>query len=87
MVTVTIDSKGRILLPLALRRALGVDAGDVLYLARDGQILSLAKAENPFDRLAAEAVAEYYTGNTVGLKDALRLLVDDEEGGVEPAGA
>lgn len=86
MVTVTIDNKGRILLPRALRRALRVDSGDVLYLAQDGQIVSLTKAENPFDRLAAEAVAEYYAGDTISLKDMVSLL-DDDEGAGDQVGA
>lgn len=76
MSVVTVDSKGRIVLPQAMRRAMHVQPGDALFLTQDGQIVSLAKAENPFDRLAAHAVAAYYAGDTVSLDDALSALDD-----------
>ncbi|MBX6342189.1 MAG: AbrB/MazE/SpoVT family DNA-binding domain-containing protein [Thermomicrobiaceae bacterium] len=74
MSVITVDSKGRILLPREVRKALDLQPGDALFLTKDGQIVSLAKAESPFDRLAAQAVAEYYAGDTVSLEEALREL-------------
>jgi hypothetical protein len=55
-----------------------LEPGDALFLTQDGQIVSLARAESPFDRLAAQAVAEYYAGETVSLEDALEALDEDD---------
>lgn len=74
MSVVTVDSKGRIVLPREIRRALRVQPGDALFLTQDGQIVALAKAENPFDRLAAHAAAAYYAGDTISLDDAVSAL-------------
>lgn len=80
MSVVTVDNKGRILLPREVRESMRLEPGDALFLTQDGQIVSLAKAESPFDRLAAQAVAEYYVGETISLDDALDALdADDAE--------
>jgi AbrB family looped-hinge helix DNA binding protein len=78
MSVVTVDSKGRILLPREVRESMRLEPGDALFLTQDGQIVSLARAESPFDRLAAQAVAEYYAGETVSLEDALEALDEDD---------
>lgn len=81
MSIVTVDRKGRILLPQSVRKALHLEPGDALFLAEDGQIVSLAKAENPFDRLAAQAVAEYYAGETSSLRETLYSSDNDQNDG------
>ena len=71
MSVVTVDSKGRILLPRDVRESMRLEPGDALFLTQDGRFVTLAKADNPFDRLAAHAIAEYYASDTVSLEDAL----------------
>jgi AbrB family looped-hinge helix DNA binding protein len=75
---VTVDSKGRILLPRDVRDSLHLEPGDALFLAQDGQFIALAKAENPFDHLAAHAAVEYYAGKTISLDEALNTLDEDD---------
>lgn len=69
MAIVTIDDKGRVMIPKKVREELDVQPGDALFLRREGNILQLAKAENPFDALAAHAEREYLAGRTRSLRD------------------
>ncbi len=69
MGTVTIDSKGRVMIPKKVRDELNVQPGDALFLRREGNTLQLAKAENPFDGLANHAEREYRAGRTRSLRD------------------
>jgi AbrB family looped-hinge helix DNA binding protein len=78
MSVVTVDSKGRILLPREVRETMQVEPGDVLFLTQDGRFVTLAKADNPFDRLAAHAIAEYYAGETISLEEALEAVDEDD---------
>ena len=66
MVTVTVDTKGRLSIPASVREELGIEAGDVLFLETDAEhaVIHLAKAQNPFDALAEHAIAEYRQGRT-----------------------
>ncbi len=70
MVTVTVDSKGRLSIPADVRDELGIAAGDVLFLESDPEhaVIHLAKAENPFDGLARHAIEEYRQGRTISLE-------------------
>ncbi len=70
MAAVTVDAKGRLAIPAEVRSALGIKAGDVLFLESDieGQVLHLAKAINPFDGLAEYAEREYRAGRTRNLR-------------------
>jgi AbrB family looped-hinge helix DNA binding protein len=54
-VAVTVDSKGRVTIPAEAREALGVEPGTVLFVEREGDVLRLAKAVNPFDGLPRRA--------------------------------
>jgi AbrB family looped-hinge helix DNA binding protein len=71
MAAVTVDSKGRLSIPTEVRDELGIEAGDVMFLEVDSAhgIIHLAKAENPFDRLAEYATAEFRAGRTRNLRD------------------
>lgn len=70
MVTVTIDSKGRLSIPADVRGELGIETGDVLFLESDPEhaVIHLAKAQNPFDGLAEHAIDEYRQGRTISLQ-------------------
>lgn len=70
MVAVTIDAKGRLSIPASVREELGIESGDVLFLESDIEhaVLHLAKAENPFDGLAAQAVDAFRQGRTTSLR-------------------
>ena len=70
MVTVTVDSKGRLSIPANVRDELGIEAGDVLFLETDAEhaMIHLAKAQNPFDGLAEHAIEEYRQGRTISLQ-------------------
>jgi antitoxin PrlF len=70
-VAVRVDAKGRLSIPLSLRKALGIEPGDVFFLEADEAqgVLRFEKVENPFDILAAHAIAEYRAGRTISLRD------------------
>jgi AbrB family looped-hinge helix DNA binding protein len=48
MVTVTIDAKGRLSIPLDVREEMGIEAGDTFFLERDVEhsVIHFAKAQN-----------------------------------------
>ncbi len=68
-VSVHVDEKGRITLPARLRQALALEPGDAVFVRLRGDVLELAKAENPFDALARHAIKEYREGRTQGLRE------------------
>lgn len=81
METVKVDAKGRLSIPAHLRGELDMNPGDVYFLDVKDRILRLAKAENPFDALARQAVEEYEAGETMSLEDfaqAEGIELDDE---------
>ena len=71
-VSVHVDEKGRITLPAKLRRALSLEPGDTLFVRLRGDILELAKAENPFDALDRHALKEHRKGRTRDLREIAR---------------
>jgi AbrB family looped-hinge helix DNA binding protein len=60
-IAVRVDDKGRLTIPGKVRKRLDVKPGDTFFLEHEGQVLRYAKAENPFDKLAARAVDEFRT--------------------------
>ncbi|MGD1148807.1 MAG: AbrB/MazE/SpoVT family DNA-binding domain-containing protein [Thermoanaerobaculaceae bacterium] len=68
MTATTIDSKGRLSLPRKIRDELGLAAGDVLFVEREGETVRLAKAVNPLAAAVAEGIAEYHAGRKIALK-------------------
>jgi AbrB family looped-hinge helix DNA binding protein len=65
----TVDEKGRLLIPEAIRKQLGIEAGDVFFVqVEDSGVLRYARAQNPFDRLAEHAIREHRAGRTRGLR-------------------
>ncbi len=63
--TVRIDDKGRLTLPISIRKDININPGDIFYLNYDAEKkqMQLNKAINPFDVLAGEALKEYKKGN------------------------
>ena len=77
-----VDAKGRILLSQEIRESLGFGPGDTVFLNVNAErhTLEVAKAINPFDLLAAEALAEHERGETVELSEFARemgITLDD----------
>ena len=79
-ITVRVDGKGRLTIPGRVRKELDVKPGDTFFLELDGLVLQYAKADNPFDALAALAVDEYRAGGTVSLDDFAQELKPDLDG-------
>jgi bifunctional DNA-binding transcriptional regulator/antitoxin component of YhaV-PrlF toxin-antitoxin module len=71
-VAVRVDEKGRLTIPLKERKEWGVEPGTVFFIERKGDILQLARAENPFDGLARHAIAEHEAGGTKSLREFAR---------------
>lgn len=69
MATIRVDSKGRLMLPKHVRDELGIEPGDTVFVEREGKVLRLARAENPFDTLAREALEEHRRGETIPLAE------------------
>lgn len=74
--TVKVDPKGRLSIPAELRKSLGIEPGDTLFVEAEdnGQVLRFAKAENPFDALARHAEQEYRAGRTRSLREFVEDL-------------
>lgn len=66
--TVHVDAKGRVVLPLSIRRRLKIEEGAILFVQESGGELRLRRAENPFDSLAERAEAELRAGKTTSLR-------------------
>lgn len=82
METVKVDAKGRLAVSAHLRGEIDMHPGDVYFLEVKGRILRFAKAENPFDALARQAIEEYEAGETMSLRDfaqAEGIELDDEQ--------
>lgn len=68
--TAKVDNKGRLSLPQDLRAMLHIETGDIFFIETDkNDVLRLAKAENPFDVLARQAMEESKAGKTITLED------------------
>jgi len=62
MNTVTVDNKGRILLPKQTREELGIKPGDELVIAEEGDRITVYDPETFILKRAAEAAEEYRAG-------------------------
>ena len=67
-----LDDRGRLTLPLDVRKELHWEPGDIVYLRRDENGLYILKGENPFDALAEEALREYKAGETQDIRDVAK---------------
>jgi AbrB family looped-hinge helix DNA binding protein len=74
----TVDNKGRVLIPDAIRKQLDINSGDVLFVqVEDTGAIRYMRAENPFDVLAEHALRESRAGRTRTLQEiAAELGVD-----------
>jgi AbrB family looped-hinge helix DNA binding protein len=82
-VSVKIDAKGRFSIPVEIREELGIEPGDVFFIAADPAhgLLHLAKAIDPFDGLAAHAVESYRAGRALTLDEYLISQGIEDDGG------
>lgn len=65
-----IDNKGRLALPQDLRQLMHIEPGDVFFIKPEkNDVLRIARAENPFDYLAKQAIKESRAGKTISLDD------------------
>jgi AbrB family looped-hinge helix DNA binding protein len=73
-VAMRLDNKCRVTLPKSMRQALGVKAGDTVFLRYDPEEnqIRLAPAASPFDILAEEAVREYRAGQTKTIEECAK---------------
>lgn len=79
MDAVKVDAKGRLSIPVEIRKKMDMHPGDVFFLDVKDHILQVAKAENPFDALVEEAFAEDDADETMDIRD----FASDE--GIDPA--
>lgn len=77
--TATVDRKGRVLLPVELRARLGIKEGDPLFINEEGDTFRVAKAINPFDVLAQQALREREAGRTKNLRDRWGAEIDEDD--------
>ena len=77
-VAVRLDDKGRLSIPLAMRKKLGVSPGDTFFIQTDGEGLRIVKGSNPFDGLVDQAILEYQSSSTRNLRDIVGEWKDDE---------
>jgi AbrB family looped-hinge helix DNA binding protein len=68
-IALKVDTKGRIVLPLAIRKSMHINAGDVLFFREEETGIHLSKAENPFDILIDDAIEQHNEGKTIGLRE------------------
>ena len=68
-IVLKVDTKGRLTLPLKMRKDFHIEPGDVFFVNPEETGIHLAKAENPFDILAEYALHEYKKGKSVELRD------------------
>ena len=73
-VAVRVDAKGRLTVPREIREELGIEPGTTLFMELEGSVLRFAKATNPFEGLAEEAVGEYRSGKTTELLEFAREM-------------
>ena len=64
-----VDEKGRLTLPLKMRKDFDIKSGDVFFVKPEKTGIYLAKAEYPFDILARHAIQESKAGNTITLEE------------------
>lgn len=63
-----VDAKGRLSIPANIRTRAGLQPGDVYFIAVEDSEIRLAKAINPFDALADQAISEFNAGKTMTLR-------------------
>ena len=73
LATIRVSSRGQIVIPRAIREALGLEQGDTLLVARRGDLLILKKLT--LEDVIAETDRQYEAGETLSLEEAFKDLV------------
>lgn len=63
-----LDEKGRLTLPLKMRKDFNIEPGDVFFVKPEKTGIHLAKAENPFNDIVEYAKHERETGKSMELR-------------------
>jgi AbrB family looped-hinge helix DNA binding protein len=79
LLAIRIDDKGRIHVPRAVRHTLHLEPGDVCFLDIEDGALRVRRADNPFDRLAREAIDEANRGDMIPLSQLLAVDPGDPD--------
>lgn len=71
MDAVKVDAKGRLSIPVSIRKELGIESGDLYVVEADSEhaIIRFAKVESPYGPIAQYAIDEYHAGRTIRLRD------------------
>jgi bifunctional DNA-binding transcriptional regulator/antitoxin component of YhaV-PrlF toxin-antitoxin module len=80
MMSVEIDSEGRIKLPRTVQRALGVEPGDALSIEVAEGVARLAKTKHPIAILGEYARRQYAAGEGITLEEFARKEGIDLDG-------
>ncbi len=67
-----VDEKGRLTLPMKLRKDYNIEPGDVFFVKPEKTGIHLAKAENPFDILVEYALHEREQGKCIEIREFAR---------------
>lgn len=67
-IVLRVDTKGRLTLPLKMRKDYHIEPGDVFFVKPEKTGIHLAKAENPFQDLVEYAKYERETGKSTELR-------------------
>jgi AbrB family looped-hinge helix DNA binding protein len=73
LATIRVSSRGQIVIPRAIREALGLQQGDTLLVAHRGDLLILKKLT--LEDIIAETDRQYEAGETLSLEEAFKDLV------------
>ncbi len=84
--TVHLDKKGSFVVPLKLRRQLGLEAGSLLLLEADGETLRVRKAVAvPVEKYTAERRAEFLLNNAMDAAEYREAVRRVRSMGLDPA--
>jgi len=67
-IVLKVDTKGRLTLPLKMRKDYQIEPGDIFFVNPEKTGIHLAKAENPFKNMMDYARHERKTGKSIELR-------------------
>ena len=67
-IVLRIDNKGRLTIPLNIRKSLNINSGDIFFIKPEKFGLHIAKVDNPFEDLVEYAKHERKKGKSIDLR-------------------